>query len=739
MLDRYGLLKNLLESVAMTWEDDEDFDFPLYTPPKAAPKVNQPAMVPIPPAEPVVVPAKAAPTAAPIPAVPTPVAQPAKREFPSWFDPSWTPIKKFKIEEQFPTSHWAKLPDEEDPEQPKPVQKPEPESPEVELKPEPEPAMSAEEAQKYLESLPEEPHLADAITALNYADEEIRINYSNKKLISTTLALVTAHLMGLINHADVVFGKNKDKGISAVQILRDHFANEAKKLPVRYQERLESELAKLTIGRKRGPIRELKSKWYGPELVFVNNRAIRLMKVGVTLDEAEQTAQTEWDNLSELVNGLVPEYSDSDKNNLKNIGAQELLAGKDFANAKRSIVNYAEAIKSGSISVESLNVSDKQLDEIFPDIKADPDYELDKLAQPLSEGDIELSALPKDTADKLTQVISEFGRQTIKFAKVKDFLELKVGKGDERTAAAEDALQDIFDVISDLVRQIFVVNPEYIKLAHDQFSDVYLIWKNIEARAADSGVENMSIAESAEAGLHQDLGAPMVTSPDPLFGKKNPRHKRIDESEDEYKARQEHEKELADTSRHRYLSRILARGDALGYLERKKQYRLEQRPKETHAEYIKRIETEEEMDRIRKPEYKKNKWELVKWRKLASMDPNNVPDLRNQLMNLLRSQENRTEELYKRISESSLPQDVLDKMEESLLDARIEKFQHEYDDIKNVEGMNPFVIKALEITITKIPEYFDKAKAKINQEKFSSARMTLEMVSVFSKYAALIS
>ena len=239
MLDRYGLLKNLLESVAMTWEDDEDFDFPLYTPPKAAPKVNQPAMVPIPPAEPVVVPAKAAPTAAPIPAVPTPVAQPAKREFPSWFDPSWTPIKKFKIEEQFPTSHWAKLPDEEDPEQPKPVQKPEPESPEVELKPEPEPAMSAEEAQKYLESLPEEPHLADAITALNYADEEIRINYSNKKLISTTLALVTAHLMGLINHADVVFGKNKDKGISAVQILRDHFANEAKKLPVRYQERLE--------------------------------------------------------------------------------------------------------------------------------------------------------------------------------------------------------------------------------------------------------------------------------------------------------------------------------------------------------------------------------------------------------------------------------------------------------------------------------------------------------------------
>ena len=457
---------------------------------------------------------------------------------------------------------------------------------------------------------------------------------------------------------------------------------------------------------------------------------------GITVAEAEQTAQTEWENISELVNGLAPEFSDTDKNNLKNIGAQKLLAGGEFVDAKKSIVQYAEAIESGSLSTAALNVSDEQLDKIFPDIKTDPDEELEVTAQPLSEGDIDLSGLPEEVSNNLTPIISEFGRQALKFDKVKDFLELKVGKGDERTAAAEDALQDIFDVIKDLVRQIFIINPKYIKLAYEQFSDIYMLWKNIQVRASDSGVENMSIAESAEAELHSDQAAPMITSPDPMFGKQNPRHKRIDESEEDYKARQEHEKELADFSRHRYLQRILARGDALGYLERKRQYRLAQRPKETYAEYDKRIKAEEEMDRIRKPEYKKNKWELVKWRKLAAMKPENVPDLRNQLLNLLRLQEDRTNELYKRIGESWLSADVLDKIEESLLDARIQKFQHEYDEIKNIEGMNPFVIKALGHTITKIPEYFDKAKAKLNQEKFSSARMTLEMASIFSKQAA---
>ena len=110
-------------------------------------------MVPIPPPE--EAPLTPVPPAAPAPVVPI-AKEPAKKELPSWFDPSWKPIRKFKIEEQqFPISHWAKLPDEEEP---RSIPKPEP-AIEVELKTEPEPTMSVEEAQKYLESLPEEPHL----------------------------------------------------------------------------------------------------------------------------------------------------------------------------------------------------------------------------------------------------------------------------------------------------------------------------------------------------------------------------------------------------------------------------------------------------------------------------------------------------------------------------------------------------------------------------------------------------
>jgi hypothetical protein len=186
-----------------------------------------------------------------------------------------------------------------------------------------------------------------------------------------------------------------------------------------------------------------------------------------------------------------------------------------------------------------------------------------------------------------------------------------------------------------------------------------------------------------------------------------------------------------------------ANGDYSAYLKRKREYRIinderVQRPKETREQYHQRIKTENEMDRIRKPEYKKNKWELVKLRKLASMDPNNVPDLKNQLLSLLESQKNRTYELYKRIDESWLPTNVLSEIEKTLMNARIQKFQHEYDDIKNLDGINQFVLKTIEYMISQIPTYFEDAKAKYHKDKISSAKVTFDMASVFMKNASFL-
>ena len=748
MLDRFGLLNDFLKSAATS--EDDDFDLPMYAPPKpakAVPKPPPPILTPAAPAPPT-----PAPVVAPSPVAP--VVPPRNPDLPSWFNPqAWTPIKKFKLEKEFPTSHWGKLDDEEQP-KPEPfVSAPEPApvtpEPQVELETEPEetPAMSPDEAKLYLKSLPEEEHIAETIVALQYADEELRGNYRNKKLISTTLALVIAHLKGLIDHADAVFKDKKDEGISAAQILIDHFEGEVKKLPVRYQERVSSELYKNIEGRKRGPLRELTSSWYGPELIFVNNRAIRLMKAGgQSVDEAEKMAKEEWSGLTELVEGLVPIYNDQDgytRIELQKLGAQKLLGGGSFEDAKKLIVQHVEAIESGVITAENISMEDNNLEKLFPNVRVNPneDWENDR-AQDMSDEEMvreDLGDLPDDVINKLAPEIVQFGKQALKFAQLKDAIER--GIDDDKMVEADDALQMIYDNIEVLARQIFVINPKYIAmpLAHEKFEDVYVVFKSVRSEAKEQGLESISDrtispAESAMAGLHQDLGAPGIKEIDPRF-KKNPRLQRPNEDIEQYRERQAHEKELADASRHRYLQRILANGDALGYLDRKRQYRLAQRPKETSEQYDERIKFEDEVDRIRKPEYKKNKWELVKWRKLAAMNPDNVQDLREQMMNLLKSQKTRTYELYQRIGNSWLSSDTLKEIEDSLMNARIQKFQHEYDTIKSLNGMNPLVLKAIEYLITQIPTYFDEAKNKFNRDKVSSARITLDMVSAFLKSA----
>lgn len=757
MLDRLALLNDLLQNVKVaTSEDDEDFDIPLYSPPKATTTQQKP----IPP---IATPTRPAPMAEPLPpesplvpvppAPVTPAKKPESPTLPAWFDPSWKPIRKTRIQDEFLTSHWGK-PEDEKPAELTPVIEPTPEP--VPVESEPEAAMSFEDARGYLESLPEETHLSEAITSMNYADEELRSNYKNKRLVSTTLAFVISHLRGLIDHAEAVFGENKDRAISAVQILIDHFDGEIKKLPKRFQERAASELFKSIEGRKRGPLRELKSQWYGPELLFVNNRAIRLMKsAGMSVDDAEKMAQDEWNQLTQLIQGLLHEQSErgtykaEEEVELLKLGAQRLLGGGSFDDAKKLIAQHVEAINAGIISTENLSMEDDQLRKLFPDVRVDPDANWEEdLAKDMTDEEMvreDLSDLPSEVIDKLASNIVQFGQQALKFAALKDAIER--GIDEDKMIEADDALQMIYDNIEVLASQIFVINPEYIAkpLAHEKFEDVYVVFKSVRAEAKDQGLESISdrtisSAESIGEGLSVDPGAPSAKEIDPKF-RRNPRLQRPNEKDDEYQIRQAHEKELADTSRHRYLQRMLARGDALGYLERKKQYReqykLEPRPKETPAQYRSRVSTEEEMDRIRKPEYKKNKWELVKWRKLATMRTDDVPNLRDKIKQLFVSQENRTHDLYKRISDSWLPASTLTEIEESLQDNRIQKFQHEYDTIKALSGMNELVLRSMEYLISQIPRYFEEAKIAVQREKTSYSRITLDWASKFASAASV--
>jgi len=757
MLDRFGLLNNLLESVLTgipkraSEEDDFNFDIPLYdgpaptkpippaAPAKPAPK--PPALIPLQPSAP--------PVPQVLPVVETPQATP--KAFPSWIDPTWTPIPKFKGQKKkFDTSQWGNLEKwEDEKEEVKPeVIKVEPiETPgtdfelgpdeldpdELLARPKPVPqVMSAQEAQTYLESLPENDRLSKALVALDMADEEIRLHPKDKKLASSVFALLTAHFMGLIENADEVFKENNEAGTMAAKALMASFDTKIKSLPKKLLERTQNEIAKLT-GTAPRKLRPLTSQFYGPELIFINNRAIKLMTAGESsVDDAEQTAQEEWLALKKLAEVLI-QNNPSAQNDLLEIGSQELLASSEFADAKKKMAIYSDAFESGNL--QSLSVSNAS--ELFPDVRVDPSEPWEKAAEVLAAEDFLLDDIPEEDQEQLTKLLGRFGRRAEEFWKLTDFIQKNRGRDENKIAEAELLLQTVYDRIRALSIDLFTLNRKYIDLAYNEFKDAYIISRSIEKIAEDYGLESIqsaseiSVGQSAEEGLHvSDQSGPR----DPKAV--NPRLQRAGESTEDYAARQVHEKELADASRYRYLQRILAQGDAQGYLERKNQYQLAQRPKESTEDYRKRRKTETEINRIRNPEYKRNKTEMVKWRKLATLNNVEPSELRRQVENLIKHQEFRTYDLFQRINESWLPAETLQEIETSLLEIRTQYFKKEYEAIKNFDGMNKFVLKAFVYMIDQIPRYFEEAKDKSHAEKVSSARITLDMVSSFSKFAS---
>ncbi len=769
MLDRYGRLNNLLNNVIGNFpkqaaeEDDIDIDLgPLYkAPAKAIP-------TPIPPPQVIhVAPAK------PIAPAPVPAASPAPEELPkepinpdlpSWWDKGWKPIPKFKLpEDRFPTSHWRKLEDDspkasqETPapakeievpsKQELPIEKPETIEEELGLQPS---TVSISDAKEYLETLPQTDLLNEAITALGQADSELQTNAGNKKLTATILAYIIAHLMGLINHADEAFKAEKDRAIAATKVLIDHFQKEVAKLPKTYQETANNKIQQAIHGRKKGPIRELKSQFYGPELIFVNNRAIQIMRLlNISIDEAEKQAQDEWSSISELIEKILPNSDYTDREELKRIGANKILGGGTFEEAKNEVEINAKAISSGIISAKDISMDKSQLDKLFPGVRyeAGSNWEED-IAQDMSDEEFvkgQLEELPNEISDKLAQKITRFAELALKFSKVKALKTSFDNKGDvEQATEADTALQRIFHKFENIASEIFRINPTYLenKLAHEQLQDVYVIYKNVTTTAKEDGLESInsvpiSSAQSASEGLYADPSAPGTKEPsDSRFRKVNPRLRRIDETEEQYALRQKHEKELADASRHRYLKNILQSGEAQGYLKRKLQYRLSQRPKETNEEYKKRIKIENEKDRIRDPEYKKNSLELTKWNYLATIKIDKSA-LSKEIRKLLESQQERTNDIYDRINESWLPAEDVAEIPNLLMNTRIENFQSAYNTLKGRSTTNPLVLKALEYVVQKIPEYFEIAKEKAHDEKVSSANITLDMASSFQKYSKL--
>ena len=772
MLDRFYLLNELIENLTGSFDkkaseeedfdydfpiyhpptqeveekqtkDDFDFDFPIYTPPKIQPV---PATVPITTPSTIITPTST--VQEPSVSVPNTKQELTNKDLPSWFDPEWTSIQKFKLSDEPPS--FLKL--RKEPKQQELQTKQIYSEPTIEVEQEPkyEPKMSSQEAKDYLRSLPETQRLEEALTALEVASEEIRDHFRNKKLMATVFSLVISHLEGLINNADTSFGTNKDSGMIATKILIDVYYDKLKRLPSKYQEMAGRKIEKTTEGRKKNPLKELKSQWYGPEMVFVNNRAIRLMKHAsnieggiISFDDAVNTAQEEWIALEQLVEGLVPEFSYENKTKLQDLGAKELVGGSSFEDAKKRIVQYLEAIEEGTLSTDNLGTEENDLGRFFPNIK-----EIDISEEWRDNAEVMLNEriVRKGLKDLPPIVINELAPQIVQFSKLavqwnmienahdlNDLLKAMNMRGQVTPNEVANKQQEIYENIERLIQHIFIINPEYIAIpsTHKLLENVYIVGRHIRAEANEEDLSSLSTARAAqEAGLQADPGAPQIKNLDPKF-KRNPRLQRPNEDDVAYKRRQKYEKEMADKYRYNFIQRILLHGDPDAYMKQRRLYQLGRRKGESQSHYDTRREKESKIHEIDKPDYKSNNMELVKWKELATH--NSIAE--SSIDDLIDVQRYRTYKMFQTISKSTLKSNTLSLLEKRLIRNRIRDFQKEYYEIKDTPGMNLDVITAMGKMIEQIPSYFAEAKERVKKESSNSSKISLDMSSIYMKYA----
>lgn len=778
MLDPLALLNNLLHIKVATQEED-DFDFPVHVP-KAKVQAKVPPLIGIPkkPTLSAEVKSNPTPSAVPIPVTiqtarpieefDFPVFRPKSKEklkseisevpavaapqdplsvsqVPSKTQPElipqpapesetkypvWAPSRKIKLEDEFPTSHWnieyfpvneSMVSSEEVPALPswfdqtwKPTRKiKEPEKLEPDI-------ISTEDAKIYLRALPKEEHLTDALEALDILETELQKHRKNKSLILDAISYTSSHLSGLIEHADIVFGNNKEKGIKATKILIDSLNAELNKLPQHIRERSGKKVLKALEGRKQVPIRELSSKYYGPAMIFINNRTIRLATAGTGIPfvDAEQQATEEWESISKFINELGID-NESYKDKLQRLGAQELLSGNSIDDAKTRISQSFEAVKSGLISFDDVAIDDNTLSEIFQNTKVDTEEWVD-IAEYLTDEEKvkdDMEGLSEAMIERLVPNIVKFGEESFKFSKYKD-----AWSRDKTNFDLGNNLQITYDSVILLAQRLFI-NPNDIKLAQSIFEDIYAVYVGIREEAQEPGLElesmsdtPLSEAESAEAGLAIDVNAPQKQ-----VNKKNYREKQIDETQEEYEDRRANERARAEASNQRYLRRILNSGRGGEYLERRLQHTRQKRKEDP-----KQIG----MDLIRNPVYNETRDELNKFRYFATTK--NVEDLSGSMQKLFRAIRDGVDSFYTKIFNSELPSDILSQMENDLQRYKIRKFRNEYNNIKKLNG-NPRVLVALELAIESLPRYFKEAKERSHQEKVSSARVINDMASVFLK------
>lgn len=544
-----------------------------------------------------------------------------------------------------------------------------------------------DEALSYLDSISSKyPIILELISLIHDTYEQMILDEDEKAKIDL-LANTTSKLLVLVNNPSTIQETDKQNTIECARTILKVLEEYTKGL----SKASKDAFTKATTGKlqvQKQTIPEYKSKYYGTSLIFVRNRAIKLIKdEGIDIEEGKKKAQEEWDYISKVIDIKANDKTDQQKEQFKTMFAQQVLGGTPLLDAEKFITDY-------------INIGTSH-ENIFQNVEAEPDEWQDLIGY-LTDKEIiisRLSEIPDDQREDLAQKIFTFGTLSSEIGEItKNLIEGIVLQPQDI-----EKIQDLYEKIIALGQQILTINPEYLK-SDEIFEWVYIVFQNMEAIVGAIGIDTLTFADTSGAALaasNLNIHTNTRTKRDKALGEK-PR---------------ERDPEVEEKARQAYIERIKSQDNYKKYLDAQLERRNAKRPEE-----------ETERRRIKTRFWSHTNNSKVKWNSLA----HNLEVSSSDIQNLNKVFALDVLDLFKKMKQSWLSKIDLDKIESELLQHRLVGHTKLLEGLKKDKTANSRVISALNEHIKIIPKFFEQAAAQVDGMDIPKLKHTKKIASILN-------
>lgn len=536
----------------------------------------------------------------------------------------------------------------------------------------------------------------------------------SQKQVANALGFVMGSIESLIKNP-YTLGDDKDKIVQAARTVNEFYSKQVVTLNPDYQEMVNNQIDLQVQGPKPRPLQRRSSAWHGENIIFTRNRAIDILRneENVTVTQAEEQAQDEWNGIVEIIQDKAKNFSPGDKATFQSMFAKAILGGDTFETAAQ----YIEGL---------IDRGPDQSDTFYDDI--DTDVDDDEILQTLDnmsdEGSVdeEIEDIPdEDVRAKLKPLIIEFAQSAHKLLK-----EGMHWEGREPPPEVMDVAQELYQHVISLSSKISSTPQDLKEKAFDNgniFKDIYIATSKVNDYTATFGIENVDAPNVTGAEL-AEMGNMTISDPtkkkftDEDKALQGPQKKRIRNPEVEKAA---HE---------RYMDLIRHHGRLADYYNQRRQRsamkepalrgRGEERRMETEEEFAARRDPAKEKVRLTKKDATLVNSEADSWKRAGL----NKKNQRSTIATLRTRNLENMMKFWRGTIRSWLPKETLDPIVTRRFDDRVQKLTAALDHLKSYPlQVNPEVVDALEDIIQKLPEAWSSTKEKVEIESLRSSRV----------------